>query len=478
MKRIFNFLLLCFLVSSLGAQGYSIKVKLENYDKDTLHLGYYYGDKQYLTDTAFSENGLFHFESDESLEAGMYMIVMPPSNDFFQLLINEGEQHLEITTNAKEPVPNFKINKSKDNTLYYGYLNFLDEKRLEREQLEKEKAEAGENEEEINKIQEQLDVLDKAVVAEQEEVIKNNPGTFTSNLLKSNRRIDVPEYEGSPEEIGQQRYLYYKNHYFDNIELNDPRLLRSQALFPRFEYYVDKLTPQIPDSINQSLDYLLKSVEGTEDTYRFFLVHFLNKYAASKFVGMDAVYVHLVENYYSKGKAPWVEEEQLNKMTKNANTLRPILIGKIAPDLKMRKEDKSFLSLHEVDSKYTVLFFWDPECGHCKKSIPKIVEFYETYKSKGVEIFSICTTLGDKAGDCWKTVKEKNMGQWINVNDPYLRSRFKQIYDVRTTPRIFILDEEKEILSKGIGAEQLGTMMDFLIKQETESIKTESQGKK
>ena len=469
---------LCICVNTLGAQGYSIKVKLEDYDKDTLHLGYYYGDKQYLTDTAIVKKGEFHFEGKDALEPGMYMIVMPPSNDFFQLLINEGEQKLEITTNAKEPVPNFKIKKSKDNTLYYGYLNFLDEKRLEREQLEKEKSEAGEDQSIVKSLQDQLDILDKEVIEEQEHLIKNNPGTFTANLLKSNRRIDVPEFEGTPEEVGQKRYLFYKKHYFDHIEFNDPRLLRSQALFPRFEYYVDKLTPQVPDSINQSLDYLLHSIEETDATYRFFLVHFLNKYAASKFVGMDAVYVHLVENYYSKGKAPWVEEEQLTKMKKNATTLKPILIGKVAPDLKMRKEDKSFLSLHEVDSKYTVLFFWDPECGHCKKSIPKIVEFYENYKPKGVEIFSICTKLGDKAGDCWDTVKEKNMGAWINVNDPYLRSRFKQIYDVRTTPRIFILGEDKTILSKGIGAEQLGNMMEFLLKQEMEDSKIETQGKK
>jgi len=478
MNRIFFFFLGFLLANSLGAQGYSIKVKLVNYDQDTLLLGYYYGNKQYLTDTATLKNGSFHFSDQEPLQAGMYMIVMPPDNNFFQLLVNEDEQKLEIETDAKEPVPNFKIKKSKDNQVYYAYLNYLDKKRVERENLEKEKVEAGADEKLLEEIQLKLTELDKSVIDEQEKIIRENPKTFTANLLKSNRRIDVPEFEGSPEEIGQKRYLFYKHHYFDHIDLKDPRLLRSQTLFPRFEYYVEKLTPQVPDSIIQSIDYLLQSVEEVEDTYHFFLSHFLNKYAASKFVGMDAVYVHMVEKYYNQGKAPWVDEEQLAKMTKNAKTLKSILIGKIAPDLKMNKQDKTFLSLHEVDSKYTVLFFWDPECGHCKKSIPKIIEFYDKYKSKGVKIFSICTVLGEKANNCWKTVEEKEMGKWINVNDPYLRSRFKQIYDVRTTPRIFILGEDKEILSKGIGAEQLGGMMDFLLEREAEEMKMQDQGKK
>jgi thiol-disulfide isomerase/thioredoxin len=478
MNKFFFFIIGFLLANSLAAQGYSIKVKLENYDQDTLQLGYYYGNKQYLTDTAILKNGSFHFSDDEPLKAGMYMIVMPPDNNFFQLLINEDEQKLDIQTDAIEPVPNFKIKKSKDNELYYSYLNYLDVKRIERENLEKEKTQAGADEKLLEKIQIKLDDLDKSVIDQQEKIIKEHPKTFTASLLKSNRRIDVPEFEGSPEEIGQKRYLFYKHHYFDHIDLKDARLLRSQTLFPRFDYYVEKLTPQVPDSIIQSIDYLLESVEEVEDTYHYFLSHFLNKYAASKFVGMDAVYVHLVENYYNQGKAPWVDEEQLAKMAKNAKTLKPILIGKIAPDLKMKKEDKTFLSLHEVDSKYTVLFFWDPECGHCKKSIPKIIEFYDTYKSKGVEIFSICTKLGEKANDCWETVKEKKMDKWINVNDPYLRSRFKQIYDVRTTPRIFILDEKKEILSKGIGADQLGSMMEFLLNREAEEMKMQDQGKK
>jgi thiol-disulfide isomerase/thioredoxin len=83
--------------------------------------------------------------------------------------------------------------------------------------------------------------------------------------------------------------------------------------------------------------------------------------------------------------------------------------------------------------------FWDPECGHCKKATPFVVDFYQQYKDKGVEVLSICTKTGDDISECWSTVKERGMDIFVNTADQYLRSRYKSIYDVKTTPQIFIL---------------------------------------
>jgi thiol-disulfide isomerase/thioredoxin len=223
-------------------------------------------------------------------------------------------------------------------------------------------------------------------------------------------------------------------------------------------------------------------MKPADETFKFYLVHFVNEYAKSKIVGMDAVYVHLVKNYYEKGLAPWTEEEQLKKMIDNANTLEPLLIGKIAPDIKMQKldvketlklkdvenEHKRFkvgesLSLHEVKSPYTVLLFWASDCGHCKKSMPGLVEFNENFKNKGVTVFSVCTKTYKDVPACAELLDKNNALNWINVVDPYFRSKFGSIYDVRSTPQIYILDDKKEIISKRIGAEQLPEVMQQIL---------------
>ena len=461
---------------SFAADGHKITVKLDNYDKDTLLLGYHYGEKQYIRDTVIlNSEGHFVFEGAEELDAGVYIMVMLPDNQFFQVLINSGDQHFSLTTDATAPAANMKINGSADNALFYNYMGFLADQRPKADGIKKKLEAEGANKEQL---QAELESVNQGVVQYQKDLITNHSETLSAAFVKSYMETPLPEFQGSEQEVKIQRYHYYKAHYFDNINLGDNRLIRSPFLYQRVNYYMDKLTSQEPDSLKASVDYILGEAEGAEDTYKYFLVHFLNKYAQSKVVGMDAVYVHIAEQYYAKGKAPWTEEEQLKKIVDNAKTLKPILIGKIAPDIKMYEIDiegtisaendeneykrwraKRELTLHEVKSPYTVVFVWDPDCGHCKKSMPKMLEFYDNYKDKGVEVFAVCSKTYDGIVDCAKYIKEKNMIKWINTVDPFLKSKYKQIYDIRSTPQIFILDENKKILSKRIGAEQLSEVM-------------------
>ena len=84
-----------------------------------------------------------------------------------------------------------------------------------------------------------------------------------------------------------------------------------------------------------------------------------------------------------------------------------------------------------------------------------------------MEIYSVCTKLGEGVPKCWEAVDEREMGQWINVADAYLRTRYKQIYDVKTTPQIYVLDADKNIVMKKIGAEQLPNVMDRFLEDQT-----------
>jgi thiol-disulfide isomerase/thioredoxin len=139
----------------------------------------------------------------------------------------------------------------------------------------------------------------------------------------------------------------------------------------------------------------------------------------------------------------------------------------------MQKKDGSKINLHDVESPFTVVYIWDPDCGHCKKAAPKVVEFYEKFKDKGVTIFSICGKFTDEVKTCWDTIEEKGFDNFMNVVDPYHRSKYKVLYNIKSTPQIFILDENKEIIMKRIGAEQLSEVMDQIILQEQK----EMQGK-
>ncbi len=479
MTRIFIGLFLCLGISvvTFAQEGYEIKIKLDNFSEDEAYLGYHLADKQYILDTVqVGADGYFTFAGEEELLGGMYLLVMPPDNNYFQLVLSEGDQRFTVETDATAPTKNIKIEGSPDNQRFYEYLAFLDEKRPQSDELNealKTAQEAGRNADDIRT---QLEQLNEAVKQKQLSVVENYPNSMTAAIIRANLSYDMPEFEGEGQALQMKQWRWMQQHYFDNIDMDDPRMLRTPFLFQRIDNYVNKMVVQHPDTISLAVDRVLEAVRPAVETYKFFLIHFLNNYASSKIIGQDAVYVHIAEKYYASGQAPWTEQEQLEKIVDNAKRLKPLLIGKTAPDIEMEKQDGSKITLHEVESPYTVLIFWQPDCGHCKESMPKVKTFYEEYKSKGVEIFAVCTKTWERDEDgnitlkevqkCWDFIDEKEIDGWINVADPYVRSRFSTKYDIKSTPQIYLLDKDKEILSKRLGAEQLGEVVDKVVEAE------------
>ena len=468
MFRIFSIgILFIFSINLILAQStYEINVKVNGFAEKEAYLAYHYGDKQYIKDTVqLSKDGYYTFSGQDSLKGGIYLFVMPPKNNFFQILINTPFPQFTIETDTLNMVKNCRVKGSPENDLFYSYLNFLDEQRVKAQGISEKMGKASEQEKET--LQQEQIAINQQVKQYQLNLLKDRPQALTAAIVKASMDIDTPEEFGGKDDKEKQfnRWMYFKQHWFDRLDLSDDRMLRTPVMWERINSYLSKLIVQQPDSISRALSYILDQMPPKSESFQFYLVKFLNEYASSKVIGMDAVYVNLVKKYYATGMAYWTDEEQLAKIIKNANTLEPILIGKIAPDIELEKEDKSLISLHDVDSDYTILYFWDPDCGHCKKSLPKVKEFYEKYHDKGVEILAVCTKVTKDVPKCWETIKEQEMVKWINAADPYLRSRYKQIYDVRTTPQIFVLDRNKEILFKRLSAEQLAEVMDNILKR-------------
>ncbi len=228
MKRILLALSALFFISfSILAQGgYEIKIKINDFDQKQLYLGYHYGDKQYINDTVdIDDKGYFTFTDEEPLKGGVYLVIMPPDNQYFQLLIDEGQQYFSIETSVKDPVANIKINGSTDNQLFYDYLNFLSGKIVEQKELSKDKDSPDESKKAA--ANEKLEALDALVKKYQTDLVKDHPKTISTMMVKPNLASPMPTFEGTEEEKSMKRYVYYKKHYFDNLDLGDSRLLRT-----------------------------------------------------------------------------------------------------------------------------------------------------------------------------------------------------------------------------------------------------------
>lgn len=466
-KCIISFLIALLPFSLLAQEGFSLKVQLHNYENDTLLLAYYHGERQLIKDTLFRdhESNQFFISREESLDPGMYLVVMKPDMRFFQLIVDDNEQDLSLEADAESISGSIQFENAPQNTAFFNYLNFLENQRKKADGL-REGDEEDMDEEEKEALRKKLLNIDEEVIEFQNKLTVEFEGQFLGVFLKANRDPQPPEFDGSDSEIRRQRFQYVRKHFFDYLDVTDSRLMRSPVLASRVNHYVDNLIPRHPDSISIELTKILDRMMENEQIFRFFLPHFVNKYARSNIIGMDAVYVHLIDTYYKTGKATWASEEQLKSIVENADRMRPTLIGKTAPDIVLQDRDGQRVRLHELEYDYTILYFWRPDCGHCRRYTPQIVRFMREFEDENIGLVTICTKFTDEVETCWKYIDDTDgTDLFLNLVDPFHRSRFSVLYNVRSTPLLFVLDADKEILSKRLSAEQLFDVVPMLMKR-------------
>ena len=204
--------------------------------------------------------------------------------------------------------------------------------------------------------------------------------------------MEAPKGSENPDQdIQRLRFDYYKQHYFDNIDLSDERLIRTPYFTDKVDRYLSQVLV-IPDTIIIGCHKMIAAAEGSDEMQKYLIQHLFNWANESKTMGMDAVMVDMADAYYLNGRADWVDEEFLTKLQERVDKIKPTLLNKVAKDFKMQSYTGEFHRLSEVRAPFTILVFWEPECGHCKKEIPKLnEEVWKHYADKGIKIVAVYT---------------------------------------------------------------------------------------
>ncbi len=453
----FLILLICCLLSSIKivAQNQSLKqtafklnLSIKGLANQPVYLGYYFADKQYIRDTTnFDAQGQAAFQLEKMPEKGMYLIVLE-NKRWFEIVIDSANM-LSISTDTSD-LPGKLQASDYQNKAFYYYLNTLS--RLSKE-VESLKAGNDPQKDSLIRLKEQT------FMGFRDRFLSEHPGSFFGKVLQASRDPEVPEppkaSNGRPDSTWQ--YLYYKNHYWDYTDLSDDGLLRTPVFYSRFERFFDKVVAQIPDTLIVEIERFINKVSGNKNMFRYVVHTMATKYENTKIMGQDKVLLYLLDNYYAKNKAWWVEEADLVKIVDRIRFMKNNQIGMKAVNMVMEDSLGRVQSLYQVQAPYTIVYFWDPGCSHCQKETPKVYEVYEKYKAKGLRSYVVCT---EREKEPWlKYVREKKLN-WLNVIDVYPRNNFRVDYDVMTTPQLFLLDENKQIIAKKIDAETLEKILE------------------
>lgn len=460
-------LLLAFAgVHVLSAQtlGKKVTIEIDNYEADTVLIAHHFGDQQYVDDTLAFENGQAVWENPEGKTGGVYMVVMRPKNNYVEFVLNE--EAFTIQFDAANPNSTLSSEGSKENEIFYDYMAHAGDKgkamaelRPEYDELAKKK-QSGEltskEQKQLDKLTKQMQDLNQEVVDYRTNIATEHKDMFVGKLLGMMSDPVVPDSIPKDDRLAQ--YLYYKNHYMDVIEFDDPRLLRTPVYQGRLDRFFDQIVTQRPDSIIQEADKILQVAKTDSVMFQYNLVKILNKYIESKIMGMDAVYIHLIQKYYTqKDLTHWIDDDKRSEMIERANAMEGTLIGKTAPDFTLVGTDRQFYTLSNINADYTLLFIYDPDCGHCKKSAPGIVKVANKYKDMGVAFVAVSATPDPEK---WEEFIEKfEFEDHYNLTNLYGRSDYKSKYDLKSTPQVFVLDADKKIIAKKLSDKQIDSFL-------------------
>jgi thiol-disulfide isomerase/thioredoxin len=475
-----TFIITAMLVSfAMMAQSkFKIKGHIEGLKDTSIYLANYYGNKLYYNDTArVDSKGNFAFDGKPYKECGKYAIVVN-NQSRMDIVVDEEEIELEFTPDCR--IDAIKVKQSKNNKIFFDYVMFISDKMRSRQPIDAALQDSTKTEDEKKPFREQLTKMNDDVVNYQKELIAKNPELLVSKLIKMSMDIEVPEAPADSTDDGKKlwQYFYYRNHYFDNIDLKDPRMIRDQAYHKLIEKYIAQVLPQIPDTMITEVKRLVAEVGDNNDGFKYIVHQFTYNFETAKIMCMDKGFVYMIDNYYAKGLCDWVKEDKIKEMKESADGKRNCLCGETGLNIILPDTNNVWQSMHGLNSKYTLLVIWEATCGHCKKELPKINELYKTWKSKGLEVFAVHNNM---EVDKWKKFIRDEKIEFVNVSrNQFIMTQdsatklihggvttlqslnFHQYWDVTSTPKVYLMDKDKKIIAKSLGADQLEDLLNRL----------------
>jgi hypothetical protein len=248
MRKIFVSALLS-LVSAFSfsqlKNGYEIDITVRGLQDSSVFLAYHFGDKQYIKDTIkLSKAGHAIVSGKEVLPQGIYMIVLP-GKKYFEILISK-DQNFSLECSYTDYFNTLKFTGSDENSAFLEYQKKWMSLQQQASALAKRVQNNKQNSDSLKILSVKQKTQEENMKSYLRSIINSNNGNLLAVLVKALLPIDVPEF--SVPTMVQNRdsvrwirnYNYNKDHFFDNLDLTDERLLRTPILQSRLNTFFHK----------------------------------------------------------------------------------------------------------------------------------------------------------------------------------------------------------------------------------------------
>ena len=450
-------------------------------DKKVELLVHYGEQNRSVSSTTVDKKGLFQFPFDDESPVGMY-----------RLRFEKG-RHVDIIYNRKDielsiSKPNVQAGRyslfdgidvlsSGDNRLYYDFLKTLDLRRKRTALLNQLKLlyPPSKNNDEAESFRFQIEGemrnLHKVFEGYIDTLVDSNPDSYAARIIKT-MKIPVPNVKVSGDVLKE----WQKEHFWNKVDLSDATLLHSPVIPSKvFEYislYTDnRLGRERQEMVFiEAVDDILIKAQADNAVFRVVLDVVIRKFEKSEY---EQVLTYIMENYFlyesgCKDSESLVSEDRAGELRKRVESIKKMAIGNPAPEIDMPQQgffdlktaegavvpaSSTQMKLSNISAENTLVLFWASWCPHCTALLSELKSVYEEYRDKGLEILAISI---DKERTAWQGAISEKQYTWINYSElTGWEGKAAKEYGVWSTPRMYLLDREKNIVAKPASVSEL-----------------------
>ena len=123
--------------------------------------------------------------------------------------------------------------------------------------------------------------------------------------------------------------------------------------------------------------------------------------------------------------------------------------GDMAPDFSFTLEGGREQKLSDFKGKYVVLQFWGSWCGPCRQENPILVELYNKFHDKGLEMVSVA--IESKAEDWQRAIRQDGLNWPYHIMESQdFGGPISSMYNIRYIPSVFLIGPDGKIIGHNL----------------------------
>lgn len=244
------------------------------------------------------------------------------------------------------------------------------------------------------------------------------------------------------------RVKFLLNHYWDNLDLKDTIANANPANIQEpFRAYLNVLASSDFKSATESIVNLARKVKVSHIKIVTCFMEIFEKslYDPNSLYKSEEIYLAVVNEMQEGTNFPFELKEKLSFQSKNLNKNR---INTKAANINFITPEGKLSSLYNVKSAYILLFFYEPDCHSCNLTADQMMR--SPILLNALDKIKVVAVYTGNSEELWKNYNKNLSKEWVVGFDKKQEVVNNSIYDIRSSPSIYLLDANKKILLKDV----------------------------